>query len=45
MYKSVRDVVKIHQETTDEFDCEKGLRQGCILTPNLFSIFIKEIAK
>ncbi|WP_419652614.1 RNA-directed DNA polymerase [Thiolapillus sp.] len=44
MYKSVKAFVKIYQETTDEFDCEKGLRQGCILSPTLFSIFINEIA-
>ena len=44
MYKSVKAFVKIYQETIDEFDCEKGLRQGCILSPTLFSIFINEIA-
>ena len=31
MYEYVKAFVKIYQETTDEFDCEKGLRQGCIL--------------
>ena len=43
MYKSVKAFVKIYHETTDEFNCEKGLRQGCILSPTLFSIFINEI--
>ena len=44
MYKSVKAFVKIYQETTDEFDSDKGLRQGCILSPTLFSIFMDEIA-
>ena len=44
MYKSVKVFVKMYQETTDEFDCEKSLRQGYILSPTLFSIFTNEIA-
>ena len=44
MYTSAKAFVKIYQETTDEVDCDKGLRQGCILSPTLFSIFINEIA-
>ena len=44
MPKSVKAFVKIYQETTDEFDSDKGLRQGCILSPTLFSIFMDEIA-
>ena len=26
------------------FDCPQGLRQGCVLSPTLFSILINEIA-
>ena len=29
---------------TEFFDCPAGLRQGCILSPMLFSLFINEIA-
>ena len=42
MYKSVKAFVKVYQETTDECDCDKGLRQGCILSPTLFSIFNRQ---
>ena len=44
MYESVKASVKIYQDTTDEFDCEKGLKQGCILSPTLFSLFINKMA-
>ena len=40
MNTSVKSFVKIYQDTTDEFDCEKDFRQECILSPALFSIFI-----
>ena len=43
MYKSVKAFVKIYQETTDEFDCEKGLCHGCIKSPALFSVFIMKL--
>ena len=36
--------VKIGDRLTEFFDCPAGLRQGCTLSPMLFSLFINEIA-
>ena len=36
--------VRIGDRLTEFFDCPAGLRQGCILSPMLFSLFINEIA-
>ena len=44
MYKSIEAFVKIYQETTDEFEFEKGLKQRCILSPTLIPKFINEVA-
>ena len=30
-------------EVTDQFPCQKGVRQGCILSPLLFSLFISDL--
>ena len=44
IYKSVVSCVRIGDRLTEFFDCPAGLRQGCILSPMLFSLFINEIA-
>ena len=36
--------VRIEHRLTEFFDCPVGLRQGCILSPILFSLFTNEIA-
>ena len=40
MYSSIRSCVKINQNITELFSCNKGIRQGDGLSPVLFSLFI-----
>ena len=44
IYKSVISCVRIEDRLIEFFDCPVELRQGCILSPVLFSSFINEIA-
>eukprot|EP00745_Piridium_sociabile_P014687 TRINITY_DN21651_c0_g1_i6.p1 TRINITY_DN21651_c0_g1~~TRINITY_DN21651_c0_g1_i6.p1 ORF type:complete len:655 (+),score=42.51 TRINITY_DN21651_c0_g1_i6:130-2094(+) len=43
MYRNVKAAVKVGSKITDYFDCMSGVRQGCILSPLLFSIFLSEL--
>ena len=48
MYKSVKAAVKVGNKIgphkiTDYFDCLTGVKQGCILSPLLFSMFLSEL--
>ena len=45
IYGKVLSCVRVNGEFTDMFDCPQGLRQGCVLSPTLFSIVINEITK
>ena len=40
LYGEVASCVRLGEERTDWFRLEIGLRQGCILSPVLFSVFI-----
>ena len=44
MYESVVSCVRVNNLNTEFFTWPFGLKQGCILSPGLFSMFINEIA-
>lgn len=43
MYRSVKAAVRVGSKVTDYFECMSGLRQGCIVSPILFSMFLSEL--
>ncbi len=43
MYQGGRSCVKICNKRTEYFDVNRGLKQGCALSPNLFNIFISDL--
>ena len=45
MYKIVKARVRNGQTVTDAFPCQKGLKQGEVTSPLLFSLFIDELAQ
>ena len=45
LYENTQSCVQVGNERTDFFDVEVGVRQGCGLSPILFSIFINTLAK
>ncbi len=44
LYEGVSSSVRINGHYTEWFDVESGVKQGCILSPSLFSIFINDLA-
>ena len=44
MYNTVRACVRRGSENTEYFKCLQGLKQGCLASPTLFSLFINELA-
>ena len=46
IYKRVFARVKVDNNTTTEsFECPLGLKQGCLCSPKLFTIFMNELSK
>ena len=44
MYEKSNCAVKIQNKVTNFFQCKRGVRQGCPLSPILFNIHINDIA-
>jgi len=45
LYTDVQSMVKFNDISTEYFDIDEGVKQGCVLSPVLFCIFINEFAK
>jgi hypothetical protein len=45
MYRSLSACVRAGNEMSDLFDCPMGVRQGCVLSPTLFSLLINKLAE
>jgi len=44
LYASVSSSVRVNSHQTDWFEVNCGLRQGCILSPVLFNLYINDLA-
>ena len=44
MYNNVQFKVKFSHIETEFFDVEEGVKEGCVLSPVLFCIYINEFA-
>ena len=44
MYDSLLSCVRANHEYSDLFDCPVGVRQGCVLSTTIFSLFINQLA-
>ena len=45
VYSNVKVTVHTDKGLTGFFECKLGVRQGCMLSPRLFIIFINELEK
>lgn len=40
IYEKTKATVRTKEDYAEEFTVKKGLRQGCVLSPSLFNIYI-----
>ena len=45
LYKTSKSAVRVNQELTDWFPTHTGVRQGCILSPQLFNILLEFVLR
>ena len=45
MYSNAISMMEINSEISNSFPCTKGVRQGCNLSPLLFSLYIADLEK
>ena len=45
IYTKDKACVKIENKCTETFDINQGVRQGCVMSPLLFNIFLSDLAK
>lgn len=45
MYHIVESAVLVGEESTEWFELQAGVRQGCVMSPILFSLFINGLAR
>ena len=45
MYDGKNICNRVDADYTDYFDCEEGLKRGCLLSPVLFFMFVNEFTK
>ena len=43
MYDKTTQILKVNNQITEPFKTYKGVRQGCMLSPRLFNLFMNDL--